>query len=74
MSLNPFKRLLGLVARSPLDVGEVIGVGADGVTVQLVGGGIIHARGDATVGAHVYVRGGVVEGPAPALTGIDQEV
>lgn len=74
MSLNPFKRLFGLVAGSPLDAGEVVAVNADGVTVQLVGGGLVHARGTASVGEHVYVRGGAVEGPAPALTGVDQEV
>jgi len=42
--------------------------------VQLVGGGLVHARGEAGVGEHVYVRGGVIEGPAPALSGVDQEV
>lgn len=74
MSLNPYKRLQALVAGAPLDVGEVVAVGADGVTVQLVGGGLVHARGEAGVGEHVYVRGGVIEGPAPALSGVDQEV
>lgn len=74
MSVNPYKRLLGILAGAPLDVGEVVGVSTDGVTVQLVGGGLVHARGEAAVGEHVYVRGGVIEGPAPALTGIDQEV
>lgn len=74
MSLNPYKRLLGVLAGAPLDAGEVVSVNGDGVTVQLVGGGLVRARGEATVGSHVYVRGGVIEGPAPALTGVDQEV
>lgn len=72
--MNPYKRLLALIPGQPIDAGEVTAVGTDGVTVQLVGGGIVHVRGEALVGDHVYVRAGAIEGPAPALTGVDQEI
>ncbi len=72
--MNPYKRLLRLIPGQPLDAGQVTAITEDGVTVQLVDGATIRARGEAAVGAHVYVRGGVVEGPAPALIGVDQEI
>lgn len=74
MSWNPYKRLVALLPGSPLLTGEVTAVFGDGVSVQLIGGAVIRVRGEATVGEHVYVRGGAIEGPAPALTGVDQEI
>ena len=72
--MNPYKRLLALIPGQPLDAGQVTAVTTDGVVIQLVDGATIHARGEAAVGDHVYVRGGAIEGPAPALTGVDQEI
>ena len=47
---------------------------ADGVaTVTLPGGGVIQARGTATVGQRVFVCNGAIEGPAPALTYVEGE-
>ena len=74
MSWNPYKRLTQLIAGPPMDVGEVLSVEGDGVRVQLADGAQIRARGVATVGTSVYVRGGVIEGPAPALSGVEIEV
>lgn len=74
MSWNNWKRLQNLIAGPQLDAGEVLEVRADGVTLQLRSGALITARGQAQVGDHVYVRGGVIEGPAPDLPGVDQEV
>ena len=37
-------------------------------TVQLPGDGVLQARGDAAVGDRVFVRDGLIEGLAPALT------
>ena len=42
--------------------------GAGVATVQLPGGATLRARGDAAVADVVFVRDGVIEGPAPALT------
>ncbi len=74
MSWNPYSRLTQLLAGPPLDVGVVLSVEGDGVIVELVSGAPVRVRGVATVGAWVYVRGGVVEGPAPALSGTTIEV
>ena len=66
--MNPFKQLLDLLPAAPLQVGDVTAT-ADGIaTIQLPGGGVVHARGNVTVGDRVFFRDGVVEGPAPDLT------
>lgn len=74
MSWNPYKRLLALIPGDSDDAGQVVAVTTDGVVIQLVDSATLHARGEATVGDHVYVRGGVILGPAPALAGVDLEV
>jgi hypothetical protein len=64
---NPTRRLLDLVGSPPLEVGDVASI-TDGIAaIDLQGGGTVHARGAATVGQRVYVRGGTIEGPAPSL-------
>ena len=64
---NPYKALLGLLPQRPLQVGTVQSVDAWVAIVELPGGGVIRARGDATVGQRVFVRDGAIEGPAPTL-------
>lgn len=67
MSINPFKRLLALIPAPPLQAGDVVEI-ADGMaTIELPGGGLIRARGDAAVSDRVFVRNGLIEGPAPDL-------
>ncbi|WP_423458041.1 hypothetical protein [Ottowia sp. VDI28] len=56
-----------LFAAGPLQVGEVIAYDAGIATVELPGGGILRAHGEATIGAKVYVRDRVIQGPAPDL-------
>ena len=65
---NPYKRLIGLLPTTPLQVGEVTAVAGGVATVQTPGGGHLTARGAATVGQRVFVRDGVIEGTAPNLT------
>ena len=67
---NPWSRLRALTARAPLLVGDVLSVSGGEASVQLTGGGIVTARGAAGIGDTVYVRGGVIEGPAPALSAV----
>lgn len=71
---NVYKRLLGLLPSEPRDKGEVIATTPDGAIVELVTGTRVRVRGSATVGDHVFIRGRQIEGPAPALSGVDQTV
>ena len=72
--MNSFNRLLKLIPGQPIDTGQVVAVDVDGVTVQLLTGEQIRVRGTATIGEHVYIRAGAVDGPAPDLPGQDVEV
>ena len=58
---------------SPARQGAPDPQGHHNVTVTLPGGGVIHARGQATLGQRVFIRDGVIEGPAPALTYVEGE-
>ena len=71
---NIFTQFLALLPKDSLTVGTVIATTATGATVQLMGGGIVQARGDATLGQRVFVRAGVIEGPAPTLTYVSAEI
>lgn len=75
LQTNPYRALLELLPQAPLQVGEVIAVNTDGTrTVQLPGGGEIRARGTAALNDRVFVRDGLIEGAAPALTILTIEV
>lgn len=74
MSNNVYRRLLDLMPESPVNIGQVISVNADGCTIQLRTGERASVRGVAAVGAWVYVRDGVIEGPAPELDTVEIEV
>lgn len=65
---NLFRQFLDLIPDPALQVGEVIDITDDIATVELPGGGTLKARGNTTVGASVFVRNGVIEGDAPALS------
>ena len=71
---NLFTQFLALLPKESLEVGTVIAATATGATVQLMGGGIVQARGEATLGQRVFVRDGLIEGPAPELEWIEGEV
>lgn len=71
---NLFKAFLDLLPGRPLQVGTVSAI-ADGVaTVTLPGGGVLQARGNAAAGQRVFVRDGLIEGPAPELPFVEIEV
>lgn len=67
--VNAYGGFRELVDDQSLQIGLVISHNTDGTsTLQLIDGGLISARGqDVAVSAQAFVRGGVVEGPAPAL-------
>lgn len=64
---NAYKALLGLLPQRPLQVGTVLSADGGVAMVELPGGGVIRARGDAPVGQRVFVRDGAIEGIAPDL-------
>lgn len=67
MSKNLFRQFLDLIPNPALQVGTVQSI-SDGVaTLEMPGGGLLKARGEASVGDKVFVRAGVIEGPAPSL-------
>ena len=74
MPSNPYTRFLALLPPKPQLVGTVSAVSGSVATVTLEGGGQLRARGQVTVGDRVFVRDGLVEGEAPALTYISAEV
>jgi hypothetical protein len=74
MFRNPFKALQDLVAGPARQVGTVTAVNGTKITVALPGGGVLQVIGEAAVADRVYVRGGVIEGPAPNQTLIHIEV
>ena len=65
---NLYQQFRALLPDPPLQVGTVIAVSGGIVTVQMPGGGLLKARGDALVGQKVFVRDAVVEAIAPNLT------
>lgn len=71
---NIYRTFLDMLPQRPLCVGTVTAVTPGGAVVQLPGGGTLHARGEATPGSRVFVRDGVIEGPAPSLTYVEGEV
>ena len=71
---NLYHQFLALLPPRPLQVGTVTAVAGQLCTVQLPGGGVLQARGDAAVSDRVFVRDGLIEGLAPALTLVQIEV
>lgn len=74
MSFNPYKRLLDLLPDTPLLTGVVVSGSGGVLTVEVAGGGLTTARGTATIGQRVFLRDGIVEGPAPELTYVSADV
>ena len=73
---NLYRAFRALAPAAPLQVGTVIAVAGPGrVVIELPGGQRIVARGDVTgAGGTVFVRDGVIEGTAPALTYVEIDI
>lgn len=71
---NLFVRLQKLLPGSPLLVADVVSGSGSAWVLQLPDGSQIAARGSASVGDRVFVRGGLIEGQAPHLTVVTVEV
>lgn len=70
---NIYRQFLDLIPARPLEVGEVIAISSGVATIELPGGNIIQARGEALVNQRVFVRDGNIEGTAPTLTYVEGE-
>lgn len=64
---NLYQQFRQLLPDVPLQAGTVFEVDSGIALVVLPGGGLIRARGNATVGQTVFVRDEVIEGIAPSL-------
>ena len=62
---NLYRKFRELMPDAPLLVGTVIAT--DPLRVELPDGSQITARGEGAIGLAVFVRDGVIEGPAPEL-------
>ena len=71
---NLFKRFKQIFPDAPELVGDVISADGDVLTVRLLGGGLVRARGAGEVGARVFVRDGAVQGQAPSLPLVEVEI
>lgn len=65
---NLWRRLKQLLPDAPLLIGVVTSVSSYDAHVQLPDGSLVVVRGTATVGQQVFIRDGIIEGEAPALT------
>lgn len=65
--MNLYKRFINLLPQRPLQTGTVTAYSGGVATITLLGGGIVTARGDASVGQKVFFRDGAIEGDAPDL-------
>lgn len=74
MLRNPYREFLALLPARPLQVGDVLAISGGLATVELAGGGQVQARGEVTVGDRVWVRDGVIEGPAPTLAYVAEDI
>lgn len=71
---NLWKRLKQLLPEPPLLVGTVDSVTTYGASVLLPDGSLVSVRGEGSVGQQVFIRDGLIEGLAPALTLIEIEI
>lgn len=71
---NPYAEFKKLLPISPLLVGVVSAIDGTEALITLPDGSTLRARGQATQGQSVFVRGGLIEGEAPALSLIEIEI
>ena len=62
---NIYTEIKELLGPGRLWIGKVLSVANGTAVLELPGGGIIRARGAATVDTRVYVQDGVIQGVAP---------
>jgi hypothetical protein len=76
-TMNPLRRLLGVLPSDPLQVGALTGMHSDGTaTVGLAGGsGAVRVRNpQAITSGQVFVQSGQITGQAPDLPVVSIEI
>jgi len=71
---NLLQQFKSLLPDSPLLVGDVLSISNNILAIELPDGSQITAKGVATVGQRVFVRGGRIEGVAPTLAYVEVEI
>lgn len=71
---NLYREFFELLPRPLTQYGRVLSSASGETRVELPGGAVISASGEATVGQRVWVVDGKVDGEAPDLPGIAVEV
>lgn len=64
---NIWKRLKQLLPDAPLLSGQIIAVYTYGALVELPDGSRVAVRGAGVLNDFVFIRDGLIEGPAPAM-------
>lgn len=64
---NLYQTLLGLLPQRPLQLATVTAVDGEQCRLELPGGGVLVARGTASVGDTVLVRDGLIEAKVPSM-------
>ena len=64
---NIFLQLKELLAPGRVQIATVVYCANGSTIVELPGAGQVRVRGEAAVGAKVFIQDGVVQGPAPDL-------
>lgn len=64
---NLFLQLKELLSPGRVQIATVVYCANGSTIVELPGAGRVRVRGEAAVGAKVFIQDGVVQGPAPAL-------
>lgn len=72
--MNLYSAFRELLREPRLQIGTVSSISGGVAVITLQSGGVVHARGSASAGDTVFVRDGVIEGPAPTMTSYDIEV
>ncbi|NHC05943.1 hypothetical protein [Azonexus fungiphilus] len=74
MAYNLYQRLRAIIPSPRVQAGTVTSAVPGRVIVTFPDGSTLMVRGTAVSGDRVYVRDGVIEGPAPALPVIEIEI
>ena len=72
--MNPYKKFINFLPLERMDVGKIIAVQSNTVSVLLQNGNKVRVVGEGVIGDNVYVKGGAVVGTAPDLPGQDIEI